>query len=80
MDIEKIKQQQQESLAKLAVTQIPNFVGQGVLRLLQQGQPLSVETLVESMRQPVAHLSEQDWGRKAVEVSIAALQDAAKPK
>lgn len=79
MDLEKITQQQQKSLAGLAETQIPRMIGEAVLRLLAQGQPLTVEALEQTLRQPVAHLKEQDYSRKAVEGVIAALQDAARP-
>jgi Tfp pilus assembly protein PilN len=68
MDIDKIKQSQQQTLEKLAVTQIPNCVGQAVLRLLQQGQPLSVEGLAESMRQPVAHCRSKTGGARLLKL------------
>lgn len=58
----------------LAVKQIPYLIGEAVLRVLAQGQPLTVEALEQAMRQPVAHLAERDYGRTTVEVAIAALR------
>lgn len=79
MDVEKIIQQHQELMAQVAETQVSRLVGEAVLRLVAQGQTLTVDALVQAMRQPVAHLTEKDFGRTVVEGAIAALQDAAKP-
>ena len=80
MDVEKFKKDHQELMVQVAGTQVARQIGEAVLRLAAQGQPLSVDVLVRAMRQSVAHLDEQHLERLSAEAAIAALQDAAKPK
>ena len=78
MDMDKIKQQHQDSFAQLAQTQASHLIGKAVLQVLAQGQHFTVDALAQEMRQSVTHLSAQDFGRMAVEGAITILLDAAR--
>lgn len=72
--------EKQKALGKdLAETQVANAIGEATLALLARQEALTLDSLMKTLAQQVAHLPEQALLRQRNEAALKALRDACLP-
>lgn len=72
--------EKQKALGKdLAETQVANAIGEATLALLARREALTLDSLMKTLAQQVAHLPEQTLLRQRNEAALKALRDACLP-
>ena len=74
--MKKVIDRQQAFGKDLAEKQVDVAIGQAVLSLVGRGEKLTLDSLVKTLAQQVAHLPVEDFLRHRNETALAALRDA----